>query len=189
MLLKNAAGGVYLYAVDTTASPYLAKTGDQANITGSWSKDGGAETAGFTTANPTSIGGGVYWQPLTAAETNGDMMSYRWSSSTSGVVIQPALVGTDARPAVRKNVALGAFTFPMIGSADHVTRQSGATVTLTRSIDGGVFGASANSVVEIGSTGFYKVDLAGSDLNGTVIVLKATATACDDTELTIITQP
>lgn len=93
-IVKNASGGVYLVAYDTTLTPTSGKAGDAANITGFWSKDGGAQTTGFTTANPTEIGGGIYWQPLTAAETNGDHLAYRWVSATSGVVIDPNLVDT-----------------------------------------------------------------------------------------------
>jgi hypothetical protein len=325
MLQKNVASqGVYLFSVDTTTTPYSGKTGDASNITGAWSKDGGAETAGFTTAHPTEIGGGVYWQPLSQGETNGNRLSYRWSSSTTGISINPAIVettgvnfpaggtvaasvwdevntaathnvnnsagkqlrlltvntgviytatapsqagmtstqikldagasaadnayqydvvsiisGTDAGdsriitgyvgstkvatvdsvwtvqpdatsvfeitptakaqvvgtvvltnpPGIRKNVALSHFTFPMISSSDHVSRVTGATVTVTLSLDGGSFGASTNSPAEIGTTGNYQINLAAADLNAGVICFKATATGCDDTELTIVTQP
>ncbi len=89
MLLKNVASqGVFLYAVDTTVAPYGPKTGDAGNITGSNSLDG-VDDIGFDTANPTEMGGGVYWQPLSQAETNGDSYAYRWVSSTTGIFINP----------------------------------------------------------------------------------------------------
>ncbi len=94
MLLKNTSGGVFLYAVDTTASPVAGKTGDAANITGSYSLDGAVVVAGFTTAHPTEIATGTYWQPLTAAETNGNKSAYQWASSTSGIVIDPVFEQT-----------------------------------------------------------------------------------------------
>ena len=92
MLLKNISGqGVYLYSYDTTNK--VPKTGDAANTTGRVSLDGGAVTS-FATANPTEIGGGLYWQPLAQAETNGNALAFYWSSPTSGVQIGPLTVFT-----------------------------------------------------------------------------------------------
>jgi hypothetical protein len=93
MIAKNTAGqGIYLYAYDVTNK--VPKTGDAANITGSWSLDGGAPTSGFGTAHPTEIGGGIYWQPLAQGETNGAALALYWASATSGVQIDPALILT-----------------------------------------------------------------------------------------------
>jgi len=86
-----------------------------------------------------------------------------------------------------KNTALANFSFLLVGSSDHVTPITGRTVTATRSIDGGAFGAATNSVSEIAS-GFYKIDLSAADLNGDVIVLRFTATDADDRFIVIITQ-
>ncbi len=81
--------GVYLFEYDaTTKAPVL---GDAANITGSWSADGGAATDGFITPNPTEIGGGLYWQPLAAIERIGEALAYYWVSSTSGATIDPVM--------------------------------------------------------------------------------------------------
>jgi hypothetical protein len=87
---------------------------------------------------------------------------------------------------IKKNTQLTAFTFVMTDSTNHAPA-TGLTVTATRSIDGGAFAGCANSVTEI-SGGFYKITLAASDLNGTVIALRFTAAAADDKDLTIITQ-
>ena len=93
MISKNIAGqGVYLYAWDTNAAG--PKTGDAGNITGNVTKDGAAGSPTATT-NPTEIGGGVYWQPLSQAETNANALAVYWSSVTSGVSIQPVFVLTD----------------------------------------------------------------------------------------------
>ncbi len=87
MILKNTASqGVYLYSYDITNK--VPKTGDAANVTGSYTLDG-TDHSGFGTANPTEIGGGVYWQPLATGETNANAVAYRWASSTSGVQIAP----------------------------------------------------------------------------------------------------
>ena len=92
MLLKNvAAQGIYLFAYDTVNN--IAKTGDASNITGHYSLDGAAWTS-FATTNPTEIGGGVYWQPLLQAGTNGNACAYCWTSTTTGIQIDPVLVLT-----------------------------------------------------------------------------------------------
>jgi hypothetical protein len=93
MLTKNTASqGVYLYAYLTTTG--LPKTGDASNITGSISKDGAA-SASTATTNPTEIGGGVYWQPLSQAETNANAVALYWSSGTASVLIAPLSILTD----------------------------------------------------------------------------------------------
>jgi hypothetical protein len=88
---------------------------------------------------------------------------------------------------VTKNTALNNFQFLLVSSADHVTPKTGATVTATRSIDGGAFAPCANSVAEL-SNGIYTIDLAASDLNGTVITLLFGATGADPRYVTILTQ-
>jgi hypothetical protein len=62
------------------------------------------------------------------------------------------------------------------------------TVTATRSLDGAAFAACANSVTEI-ANGDYKIDLAATDLNANVVMLRFTATAADDLNILLITQP
>lgn len=230
MLTKNVASqGVYLFAY--TLSTALAKTGDAANITGAISKDGAASAA-TATANPTEIGAGIYWQPLSQGETNCNALSISWASSTSGVLIRPVTVLTDrgSVPAdlqtiktqtvtagagvtfpgtlasttnitaaagitlaagglsVRKNTALSAFTFPMFDSSDHITPKTGLSVVATRSLDGGAFASTVASATEIGTTGFYKIDLATTDLNANVVALKFAATGADPRIFTILTQ-
>ena len=89
---------------------------------------------------------------------------------------------------VKKNTPLPNFTFVMIDKLDHVTPKIGETVTCQRSIDGGAFANCATPTATEISNGFYKIDLAASDLNGDVIGLKFTAPNSDDTDLTVITQ-
>jgi hypothetical protein len=95
---------------------------------------------------------------------------------------------TDALPAgVKKNTALGNFSFAMTDSTTHYSFVTGQTVTAQRSIDGGAFAACTNSVVEIGN-GVYKINLSAADLNGNVIVLRFTAAGADDRLITIVTE-
>jgi hypothetical protein len=91
-------------------------------------------------------------------------------------------------PGIRKNIALPSFEIIMTDSTNHVPA-IGKTVTVTRSIDHGAFAAlSAPTVTEL-SAGTYYFDLAASDLNGDIIMLRATATGCDDLFLLIRTNP
>ena len=89
---------------------------------------------------------------------------------------------------VKKNQALASFEFLMTDSTNHAPA-TGLTVTCTRSIDGAAFGAGTLANVAEVANGIYKVDFGAGDLNGNVIVLKATATGADATFERIITQP
>jgi hypothetical protein len=87
---------------------------------------------------------------------------------------------------VRRNTALAKFPFVMTDSINHLPA-TGKTVTCTRSIDGGAYGAGAlASITEI-ANGSYTVDFGAGDLNGTCIMLQATASGCDPRFVTIIT--
>jgi hypothetical protein len=89
---------------------------------------------------------------------------------------------------IKKNQALNNFQFLMTDSTTHLVA-TGKTVSVTRSIDGAAFGAgSLSSVTEL-SNGVYGVNFSAGDLNGNCIVLRATATGCDDAIERILTQP
>lgn len=89
----------------------------------------------------------------------------------------------------KKNQALSAFEFMLTDSTNHAPKTSAASIVATRSIDGTAFAAGTLSAVTEVSNGIYKVDFGSGDLNGNVVTLRVTATACDDTFATIITQP
>lgn len=89
---------------------------------------------------------------------------------------------------LKKNQALANFTFMMTDSTNH-NPASGKVVTVTRRIDTGAHSVgNLSAVSEIGN-GEYRVDFAAADMNGNVVVLRCTATGCDDLEVTIITAP
>lgn len=188
MPIKGTALTIQYVAWDTAAN--AGKTADASNHTLRGVGDGTEYTPA---ASPAAVDDtnlpGVYKVAIAAAENAYDVVTLGGISSSTGVVLIPISWVNQEPVAIRKNVAYSNFTFPMISSADSVTRVSGATVTLTRSIDGAAFAAAANSVSEIGTTGVYKVNLAASDLNGAVITLLATATGCDDQLIEILTQP
>lgn len=102
--------------------------------------------------------------------------------------IGAAAVAVPITSSVKKNAALAKFAFLMTDSTNHAPA-TGKTVTCTRSIDGAAFGAGTlASVTEVGN-GIYTVDFGAGDLNGNVILLRCTATACDDAFERIVTQP
>jgi hypothetical protein len=87
-------------------------------------------------------------------------------------------------PLFKKNAAVDDFQFYMIDSSDHISAKTGLTVTAQRSIDNGSFGACTNSVAEL-ANGVYSIDLSASDMNGSQITLKFTATGADQRMITI----
>lgn len=89
---------------------------------------------------------------------------------------------------LKTNQALNSFHFLMTDSTTH-NPATGKTVTVTRAIDTGAFGAGTiGSVTEV-ANGIYRVDLPAADLNGAVVTLRATASGCDDLLMTLVLEP
>ena len=91
------------------------------------------------------------------------------------------LVGT-----VKKNTAFPNFAFPMFDSGGLL--KTGLSVTASLRLDGGSFAGTSGSVTEIGSSGWYTVNLLAAETNASVIAFSATATGAVPTCNTIITQ-
>ena len=89
---------------------------------------------------------------------------------------------------VKKNQALTKFAFLMTDSTTHAPA-TGKTVTCTRSIDGAAFGAGTLANVAEVASGIYTVDFGSGDLNGNVVILRATAASCDDRLERLVTAP
>lgn len=138
-----------------------------------------APTVGdFTAAMKTSIGTAVAASAVLSVTGNvGGNVVGSVASVTAAVSIT-----TNAK----KNQALAKFMFLMTDSTNHAP-STGLTVTCTRSIDGGAFGAGTLANVAELSNGIYMVDFGAGDLNGNVIVLRATAASSDDTFERIVT--
>lgn len=95
---------------------------------------------------------------------------------------------TDNLPdGIKKNTALPNFQFQLIDSTDGKSAKTGAIVTAQRSINGGAFTATTNSVIEL-SNGVYIIDLSADDLNGDIVTLLFTASGAIDRVITILTQ-
>jgi hypothetical protein len=112
------------------------------------------------------------------------------AGSTSGLPIKSDLATAAEISAVTagipKNTALAKFAFVMRDSSTHLP-VAGKSVTVTRSIDGAAFAAGTLSAVTGLANGVYLMDWGSADLNGKVITLRATASGCDDTFMTLVT--
>lgn len=91
-----------------------------------------------------------------------------------------------------QNVALDNIEFLFVAASDHVTPVTGATGTaVTRSIDGGAFGAGTGTLAEV-ANGIYQYDASAADMNGGKITFRFTGTggtpgAPDDAFVTVVT--
>lgn len=128
--------------------------------------------------------------PTTATRTldvsSGGEAGLDWANIGSPTT-SVALTGTKINIAnIKKNTAYAGFMFLMTDSTTH-NPVTGKTVTVTRAIDGGAFGAGTlSAVTEVGS-GIYSVDFGTGDLNGNTIILLATATSSDNTYVRMTT--
>lgn len=111
-----------------------------------------------------------------------------YPSTTGRSLLVDASGGVAITTNLKKNQALSNFAFLMTDSTSH-NPATGKTVSVTRCIDGGTFGAGTLSAVTEVSNGQYRVDFGAGDLNGNVVTLKATATGCDDLFMTLILEP
>lgn len=87
-----------------------------------------------------------------------------------------------------KGTALSDIPFYMVDSTDHVTPETGLTITAEVSKDGAAFAGAAGSVTEIGS-GAYQFDATAADMTADVVLLKFTASGADPVLITIKTVP
>ncbi len=177
------------------------------------SKNGGAYAN--TTNLPVAIGSSWYLI-LTAAELTASSINILISDATATQVwldteinvathgnasamyaidLDVVMRGTDGANTTtpniiipQKNVAFANIPVLMVDSTDHVTPKTGLTLTVTRSINGGAFGAATGTAAEI-SAGMYQFDASAADMNGDVITFRFTGTAADDSFITVHTKP
>lgn len=132
-------------------------------------------------------------------KNNGNLLGYGWAylattgtcqleESRSAALMQWA--GAPVKSNIKKNQALGNFGFMMTDSTNHqpVTGKLGS-LSIMRSLDGGAYASGTlGGFAEI-SNGAYSVNLGAGDMNANVVLIRATATACDDTIERIVTEP
>lgn len=132
---------------------------------------------------------------MVAVSEAGALPVYREFMVVPANVYDSLVAGTDTLDVtatistrLKTNQALNAFHFLMTDSTTH-NPATGKTVTVTRAIDTGAFGAGTiGSVTEV-ANGIYRVDLPAADLNGAVVTLRATASGCDDLLMTLVLEP
>lgn len=138
--------------------------------------------------------GGLFIAGANAATSVTTALTANISGNVSGTVgsvvgaVGSVTAAVSTTSNIKQNQALANFEFLMTDSTGHAPA-TGATVTCTRSIDGGSFGSGTLANVAEISNGLYRVDFGAGDLNGKVITLRAVATGCDDTFERIVTQP
>jgi len=184
-LKQSTTRNLMVFLVDST-DHVTGKTGLTLTITAS--KDGAAFIA--ITPTVTERGTGWYNLALTTAHTDtlGDLALHITGTAADplDLALQVGDVATTSN--IKKNQALANFEFLMTDSTNHQP-VTGKTVTCTRSIDGGAFAAGTLANVAEVSNGIYRVDFGAGDLNGNAITLRCTATAADDTLVTLVTAP
>lgn len=117
-----------------------------------------------------------------------DDLTYPATSGRSLAVDASGNVTTTVATRLKTNQALNNYHFLMTDSTTH-NPATGKTVTVTRAIDGGSFGAGTiGSVTEV-ANGMYRVDLPAADLNGSVVTLRMTASGCDDLFVSLVLEP
>jgi len=212
---KNAAFTMYVGLVDQAntkllkANPTLAAGDVKVSI------DGGAFANIATLPVVTPAAGRAVKVDLSAAEMNGDNIVVQFVDAAGAewcdahINIQTSArqiddlafpvtsgrgINVDASNAVliqtgmKKNQALSSFAFLMTDSTTH-NPVTGKTVTATRSIDGGAFGAGTLGAVTELSNGMYVVNIPAADRNGNVVTYRFTAAGCDDLFVSHILEP
>ena len=84
-----------------------------------------------------------------------------------------------------KNAAF-TFHFSMVDETDHVTPETGLSITANVAKDAASEGAAAGTVTEIGS-GTYRFAATSADMNADIITFRFAATGADDTKITMMT--
>lgn len=110
-------------------------------------------------------------------------------SNIQANVVNASALATDAAQEIRDailppiNTAYPNIPVYMVDATDGITAETGLTLGVTRSIDGGAFGAGTGTAAEIGN-GLYQYDASAADMNGKRIVFRFTATGARDTYVT-----
>jgi hypothetical protein len=192
MFFRNLANqGVYLYALDGSGNP---KPGDAANITATISKDGNLTAVATATAHPSPVANqpGVYWLPLSQAETDANAFSVYPVSSTGGVTLDPVIAYTDggplSDPLARNLLASTSSSGYVPGTGGGVLRKELLLVTRAAVVTP----TSATSFTSVGAEGYTLSSVTGFYINaadplqvcfttGNLAGLKAPITSYDGT--------
>ena len=110
------------------------------------------------------------------------------AGANGGLPLGDATGAVKIQTVLKKNTARSHYHFLMTDSTNH-NPATGLTVSATRVIDNGSFGAGTlGSVTEIGS-GLYRISFGAGDLNGDFVTVRFTATGADDLFVTFALEP
>lgn len=187
--------------VPGAGAPVFAKTAGQA-ITAQWRNwQGGITLSGLEVGDTLTIGGRLgtvdLGNPASAVvvEIRGtykEIINVGSASVNSEGAIKASDVADILAFIPAQNVAFDDIEFLFVAASDHVTPVTAPTGTaVTRSIDGGAFGAGTGTLAEVGN-GIMQYDASAADMNGRIITFRFTASggtpgAADDVFLTIVT--
>lgn len=180
-LIFNATGSVYSSA---TLSFVTYSATDYANYVVSLSEV--ALNAGIYFGNMPAVSPGVY-SIIARDQTGGSTAAsdpviacgdLQWNGSAVASVADAVTSGQFSQVAplrIARGVAVTAFPFKLVSSADHVTPFTSGTVSGQISRDGGSFGPlAAPSITELG-LGWYRANLTSGDLLANTIALTFSA--------------
>jgi len=180
--------------IDTSSDGTFYSAGSNFQIVITTGTVGGTSVVGYVVGS-FSLANRSALRPTTAGRTlavnaSGDADANLTKISGSAVSTSSAQLGVnvvtvaDAYVPVKKNVAVSKFPFYMELTAGGPA--TGKTVTVQVSKDGGAFATVSDTVTEI-SGGWYEVDLSATETNADTIAFKATATSCNQRNITFIT--
>ncbi len=207
-VVPGGTGGHFIAGTNAATSITTALTANIiGNITGNLSGSVGSLTTNndktgysLTQAFPTNfsslgIGSGGHILNVDTLTTytgdtpqTGDAYARLGAPTGASVSVDIAAIKTDTtniRAKFKKNTAHAKFQFPMYDSTTGASK-TGLTVAGQVNIDGAGFINLTNAISEL-ANGWYTVDLAAGDLNGTNIALQFTATGAITRDLAITT--
>lgn len=170
MTLGTWTSGGFVAAGSNMPGTYQLGVPNAALTGGKWVK---IMLSGATGLNPSDV-----LLELTAINNQDAVRAGLTALPNANAAASGGLATVDANNSVKiqtvfkKNIANSNFQFLMVDGTG--APATGLTVTATRAIDNGSFGACANSVTEI-ANGWYIINLANSDLNGSNIAFRFTA--------------
>ncbi|MGB2046119.1 MAG: hypothetical protein ACPHUD_10335 [Porticoccaceae bacterium] len=167
---KNTAGKwiVFAYGLPDHANAGQAITGDAANITANIRVDGGAANA-VDDVTPTELEDGYYVFDITAAESNGDLLSLHPASSTANVQVIGVPGSVWTRPANFNALGI-ASDGDISGNVDGNVVGSVASVTGTVTANVTQLGGVAQSLTDLKDFADTGYDPATNKVQGVVLV-------------------
>ena len=203
-MAETLPGGGWILKVNTPINPpfFFGTTGQTVTVT--ISKNGLG--FGATANSPTEIANGWYLLQLAASDVaTPGMLSYHATASSGGPadwqdfvqsnIFTDLSININGQVGVTSNVKQNT-AFPVLFFMTLLSTGAaapGLTPTGVRTFGGGGFAPIGGLISEVGGAGngagWYVASLTASDTNAAAIGLKFSATTCNDTNISLWTQP